>query len=143
MNTHPSHVLQPGDVVSVPVYLGTVRHFGVVSRVHWGSSVYVISASKKLGRVAEEPLHAFALGKDVTRHDDLTPAIPRTQVVQRARSSLGESYGLWFDNCEHFVRGCLGLVRRSPQLAFYLAIGLVAALVVGAAFLFGRRRSTA
>jgi len=114
--------LTPGTVVSVQV--GPVEHYGVVSDLHDGITPYIISNSRRTGRVAEERVSIFSEGKDIKVHgypSKLSPAM----AIARAKSQLGKAYDVLNWNCEHFVRWVHGLKVESPQLQAAVISGLV------------------
>lgn len=143
--------IRPGDAVGVPASvaggLATVEHVGIVSdRKDGFGRPYVINASKRTGRVLEESWHDFSQGLAVRRLD-LEPQRPRRHVLRDARGRIGQEWRLFSSNCEHFVRECMGYVRRSPQLRTWAAGALLIAVVgVGLAAVAGsgtRRRRIA
>lgn len=116
---------EAGEVVSVPVLyrdMVQVQHHGVVVQSGWDDA-RVVSNSKRRGGVVEEWLHEFSAGAQVQVHPELRGELSTHEVIRRARSRIGEAYDVAANNCEHFVRGVQGLVRRSPQLAAGLVAG--------------------
>src|SRR6185436_17217370 len=110
MNLLSRYFFRPGDVVAVS--FGFYRHVGLVSdSLHWPTAEpLVFSGTARLGIFAEEPLSAFAQNRVVT-YDGYPGALPRREVIQRARSLLGQPWHLLFNNCEHLVREAHGLPR--------------------------------
>jgi hypothetical protein len=89
------------------VYVG---HGGVV---HYSG----LSGSWQCGPVEEVSLSRFANGHQVRVVDQLKPQYPPEEIVQRARSRLGENdYRLLTNNCEHFCNWCRSGVSRSEQV---------------------------
>ena len=109
-----------GEVLSVG---SGPEHFGVLT-----GRQTVISASKIHGKIIEEPLWQFAGEQQVFAHGVWSNQSPQ-QTMKVARSQLGQPYRLFNNNCEHFVRYCHGLERKSPQLATAIGVGLAVAAV--------------
>ena len=109
---HNKYSLAPGTVIAV--WVGFIRHVGIVTDRTYGAHPSVISNSHRAGGVIEEPLPVFSSGQDV----DVVGypgSLPPQQVLQKARSRIGETWDLFW-NCEHFVKWAHGLRPRSPQL---------------------------
>jgi hypothetical protein len=112
----------PGEVLSVGA---GPEHFGVLT---WRGTV--ISASKVRGKIIEEELWQFADGQQIFVHG-IWSNQPWEDTMHIAFSQLGQPYRLFDNNCEHFVRYCHGLERKSPQLAGAIGVGIaVAALCI-------------
>jgi hypothetical protein len=111
----PLEVPFPGAHLITP-WLGFAHHgiyVGEGKVIHYGALVYDIIRKP----VEEVTLEQFAGGRPVfvVQHDELPFDVP--QIVERARSRLGESqYRLLSNNCEHFVEWCLYDVHRSFQV---------------------------
>lgn len=105
--------LKPGTVVAVAV--GPIDHVGIVTDRIVNGYQTVISASQKIGHVAEEVLPEFSNGQMVRVLGYLGKLAPMV-VLRRARSMLGKTWRLFSWNCEHFVRWAHGLRPTSPQL---------------------------
>ncbi len=116
---------QPGDVVRVRVN-GFIEHEGIMTE-----SGRVISNSRRRGAVVEESARDFAGGRKVETIGRLSN-LPVAQVLSNARARLGRGYSAYNYNCQHFVRDCYGLGRRSPQKK--LALGAVALIGLLAIF---------
>lgn len=89
------------------IYVGNGRvvHYGGWSRALLG------------GPVEEVSLAQFAGGREVTVRTDLAARYPRAEIVDRARSRLGEDrYRLASNNCEHFCAWCVSGESRSAQI---------------------------
>ena len=72
--------------------------------------------------VEEVSLAQFASGRTVFVVQHAERCMSAQEVVQRARSRLGErSYRLFSNNCEHFAEWCLHDVGRSFQAEIALA----------------------
>jgi len=113
----------PGTVISTPLVFG-LHHLGIVSDRYVNGEPLVISGSKRMGQVVEEPLSVFCVG-GVWNLVDFQGPISGMEVVQRARSVLGTRYQLLSWNCEHVVHFALGMTPKSPQLhKTVLAIGI-------------------
>lgn len=75
------------------------------------------SRALRRGPVEEVPLERFAGGRGFTVQPWVAPKHLGDAVVARARSRLGEDrYGIWSNNCEHFVRWCISGESRSAQV---------------------------
>jgi hypothetical protein len=112
----------PGEVLSVGV---GPEHFGILT---WRGTV--ISASKVHGEIIEEQHWQFANGQQIFAHGVWSDQ-PWQDTMHIAFSQLGQPYKLFGNNCEHFVRYCHGLERKSPQLAGAIGVGIaVAALCI-------------
>lgn len=118
VNPIEASYLLPGTVLSVGA---GPEHFGLLTHRQT-----VISASKVHGKVVEEPLWQFASEQQVYAHDVWSNQ-PWEETMNIAFSQLGQPYRLFDNNCEHFVRYCHGLERKSPQLATAVGVGLVLA----------------
>lgn len=124
----------PGEVVSVGA---GPEHFGVLT---WRGTV--VSASKMHGEIVEEGLLQFAGGQQVFAHGVWSDQ-PWQDTMQIAFSQLGQPYRLFDNNCEHFVRYCHGLERKSPQLAGAIGVGIAVAALCVFATTAGRNSSNA
>lgn len=107
--------LAPGSIVSVRTD-PFVRHYGILT-----DEGTVVSASKKHKEVVEQPLEDFAYGSrgKSFRVDGYPSELPAKEVIEYARSKLGEPYHLTQSNCEHLVHAAHGKVSRSKQLEKY------------------------
>lgn len=115
---------QPGDVVRVRVN-GFIEHEGILTETG-----RVISNSRRRGRVVEESSREFASGRKI-EHVGRLSNMPPERVLANARARLGHRYSAYNYNCQHFVRDCYGLGRRSPQKKLALgAAALVALLAI-------------
>ncbi len=86
--------------------------------VHYGALMYDIIRKP----VEEVPLAAFAKGRALFVIEHAEICLPASEVVNRARSRLGENrYRLLTNNCEHFVEWCLHDASRSFQAETALA----------------------
>jgi hypothetical protein len=73
--------------------------------------------------VEEVSLARFARGHAVWVRPHATARFTSEQVVERARSRLGEgSYRLFTNNCEHFCEWCVHGEHRSYQVDYVLAL---------------------
>lgn len=81
--------------------------------IHYGGFNRLLSSRP----VEEVSLDAFTLGRGLTVKQWVAPRFAGAQVVERARSRLGEDrYRLLSNNCEHFAEWCIGGSSRSPQV---------------------------
>ncbi len=105
-----------GSVVYVQSWL--IKHYGIISGINELGELVVISNSKTMGCVTEEPLKNFSMGRQT-----VVAGYPgnccSSYAIERARSQLGKKYDLFSDNCEHFVRWVYHLKPESPQLQFF------------------------
>lgn len=84
---------------------GRVIHYGGMHRLFVRRPVEEIS------------LEEFTLGRGLTVKPWVAPKFSGTDVVERARSRIGENrYRLLSNNCEHFTEWCIGGTSRSPQV---------------------------
>ena len=132
----------PGNEPALGAHLTTARrrytHHGVY--VGRGHVIHYAGLARcwQAGPVEEVSLSDFALGHPVrvVERGDAT-YLPH-EIVQRARSRLGEcDYHVLTNNCEHFCNWCIRGVHRSAQvrrrlivvpLAFLVAASLAACL---------------
>lgn len=126
---HPeSKTMYPPPSTPVYVWVGLVRHFGIVSDRWWNGEPMVISHSFRRGGTFEEPWSVFHGGRQVyvaSERSSLEPWI----VLARARSWIGQRAWSLFLNCEHHVRHALGRESSSPQLRGALSVLAGVALV--------------
>lgn len=80
------------------------------------------SRALRAGPVEEVSLERFAQGRGWSVRRHAVPRFAPHQVVERARSRLGENrYRVASNNCEHFVLWCLTGEARSPQVDAWIA----------------------
>jgi hypothetical protein len=73
------------------------------------------------GPVEEVPLAHFTRGHPAWVRSNSAPKFDHSQVIQRARSRIGEDcYRLLTNNCEHFCEWCLRGEHRSYQVEVWL-----------------------
>lgn len=113
---------QPGDVVRVRVN-GFIEHEGILTETG-----RVISNSRRSGAVIEESTRDFAGGRKI-EHVGRLSNMPPEHVLTNARARLGRRYSAYSYNCQHFVRDCYGLGKRSPQKKLAVGAAAVAALI--------------
>jgi hypothetical protein len=107
--------------ITAPVF---IRHYGLIAERYTNGAPNVISLPNSKGGVVEESWEEFAGGNPV-RVDGYPGALPPEEVIQRARSCIGQVPWRFTFNCEHFVSWCHGLDPKSPQLENWLAtVGL-------------------
>ncbi len=88
---------------------GRVIHYGGFSRLFVSRPVEEVS------------LETFTLGRGLVVKPWVAPRYSGTQVVDRARSRLGENrYRLLSNNCEHFAEWCIGGQSRSQQVESWI-----------------------
>jgi hypothetical protein len=84
---------------------GRVIHYGGFSRLFVSTPVEEVS------------LDEFTLGRGFAVKPWVAPKFLGREVVERARSRIGEnSYRLFSNNCEHFAEWCIGGRSRSLQV---------------------------
>ncbi|MEM5429653.1 lecithin retinol acyltransferase family protein [Cupriavidus oxalaticus] len=95
---------------------GYVHHgiyAGAGQVIHYGG----FDRSAKRRPVETIPLRGFAAGKGFRVQADPDALYLGTEVVERARSRLGEDrYQFLTNNCEHFCTWCVSGVGRSEQV---------------------------
>lgn len=73
------------------------------------------------GPVEEVPLAHFTRSQPAWVRSDTPPKFDHWEVIQRARSRIGEDcYRLMTNNCEHFCEWCLRGEHRSYQVEVWL-----------------------
>jgi hypothetical protein len=84
---------------------GRVIHYGGFSRLFSSRPVEEVS------------LDEFTLGRGLQVKPWVAPTFTGADVVERARSRIGENrYRLFSNNCEHFTEWCIGGKSRSRQV---------------------------
>jgi hypothetical protein len=84
---------------------GRVIHYGGFNRMFVSSPVEEVS------------LEEFTLGHSLSVKPWVAPKFLGQEVVDRARSRIGENrYHLFSNNCEHFAEWCIGGKSRSQQV---------------------------
>ena len=75
------------------------------------------SRAFRAGPVEEVSLQQFTRGRGVAVKPWVAPKFSGADVVERARSRLGEDrYRLRSNNCEHFAQWCISGTSRSQQV---------------------------
>jgi cell wall-associated NlpC family hydrolase len=128
-----SHLISPRrGFVHHGIYVGdgNVVHYAGLARGHFR------------GRIEEVSLAQFAYGRSVwTRSSDL-PAFAPQEVIQRARSRVGENrYRILRNNCEHFCEWCLRGESRSYQVERFLCSRPALGMMLGVISLAAGKRS--
>jgi hypothetical protein len=96
---------------------GAYSHHGIY--VGKGKVVHYAGLARSLhrGPVEEVTIACFAAGRELWIQPRDRPGYADRQVVERARSRLGENrYRLLTNNCEHFCTWCLYGESRSEQV---------------------------
>lgn len=124
----------PGDVVVADRII--YRHYGIYvgnGRVIHFSGEAGHEKDPARARIIETSLVDFIQESPVlVEVSDDYPAFPSDQVVDNAKSRLGErGYNLFTNNCEHFANECKYGRRMSRQVAAYLKMAGMAALAIG------------
>jgi hypothetical protein len=113
---------QPGAHLGTPRlgYLHQGIYVGGGYVVHYAGYVHGL-----LRRPVEEvEIARFRNGRPLWVAADIQPIYDRSEVVQRARSRVGERrYRLLTNNCEHFCEWCLNGQQRSYQIEALIACG--------------------
>ena len=126
----PVNQVRPGAVIYV--WFGIFRHKGIVSNRWWNGYPMVIANSWATNGVAEIPWGDFA-GTQTVFVEGYPSNLSSLEVLDNARSMIGQRYDAVQSNCEHFVCKCHGFEPRSPQLAgVIIAATRVAALAIAA-----------
>lgn len=112
--------LRPGEEPPLASHLVTRRVFYSHHGIYVGNGFVIhyagLARGLQLGPVEDISLENFAHGRGVRIRHDL-PRFDRREVVERARSRLGEhSYRLLTNNCEHFCAWALRGESRSSQV---------------------------
>lgn len=102
-------------------HLVTVRCGYMHHGIHVGNGKVVhyagLSRSWASGPVEETTITAFAHNRPVWVMPHVNPRFDRHEIVERARSRLGESrYRVLSNNCEHFCEWCVQGKSRSWQV---------------------------
>ncbi len=122
-----------GDDFAPGTHLVTLRrgyvHHGIYVGegrvIHYGG----LSRSWHRGPVEEVSLERFSDGRPVLIKPSIGARYRGAEVVERARSRLGEDrYRLTRNNCEHFCAWCIYGEPRSEQVESFLAAPLGALL---------------
>jgi len=124
-----SHLVTPRGIYSHHgIYVGNEQV------IHYGGLAHGVRS----GPVEEVSLAHFAQGRKIrVRHDP--PQFDRLEVVERARSRLGEcNYRLLTNNCEHFCAWALQGESYSRQVEFLPMQLLAVCRAIGALISFGR-----
>lgn len=104
-----SKIHPAGTILETEAY-GVIRHVGIATG--YGT---VIHASRRYGQVLETSENLFARGKPI-RTIPHRSTLSGSQLVVRARSKIGQRYGVLTRNCEHFVGWVVSGQARSGQL---------------------------
>jgi Lecithin retinol acyltransferase len=84
---------------------GRVIHYGGFNRMFTSCPIEEVS------------LEEFTLGRGLAVKPWVCPKFLGNDVVERARSRIGENrYRLFSNNCEHFTEWCIGGKSCSPQV---------------------------
>lgn len=98
-----------GTILETDAY-GVIRHVGIATG--YGT---VIHASRRYGQVLETSEKLFSRGKPI-RTLTHNSKLSGTHLVVRARQKIGQRYGVFTRNCEHFVEWVVSGEARSEQL---------------------------
>jgi|HubBroStandDraft_1064217.scaffolds.fasta_scaffold07618_3 hypothetical protein len=111
--------LPPGSHIVTPRrgYLHHGIYVGGGKVVHYTG----LANGLRRGAVRETSLAGFARGRAVWLRANAPNSFDRREVINRARSRLGEdSYRILTNNCEHFCEWCLHGEHRSYQVEAWL-----------------------
>jgi hypothetical protein len=106
-----------GDWVRVLSPAG-VWHHGIVRRLvpRWDGGIAVeIANNVKLGGISLSDWHVFADGREIILHRR-APAGQVRQILRRADESMGKTYDLLTQNCEHFASYAFTGKPESPAI---------------------------
>ena len=117
--------LTPGEEPPLGAHLVSPRRFYTHHGVYVGAGRVVhyagLSSALHAGPVEETSLEQFGAGRAIAVRVDSGSPFDREQVVQRARSRLGEQrYRVLTNNCEHFCEWCRRGHSRSRQVEAWL-----------------------
>lgn len=137
-NPYPTAVVsqstRPGQYPALGAHLVTSRrgytHHGIY--VGQGMVVHYAGLSRFLhsGPVEEVTLSRFSMGRAVRIVGHSESTYSPQEIVQRARSRLGENrYHVLRNNCEHFCNWCISGRNRSAQVERPLAFTLQALVI--------------
>ncbi|HEX5458951.1 MAG TPA: lecithin retinol acyltransferase family protein [Steroidobacteraceae bacterium] len=115
------HPLADDEEPAVGTHLLTARIGYVHHGIYLGAGKVIhsgaVSGFLPRGPVEEVSLESFSRGRRVWVRLDPPPRFSAEEVVDRARSRLGEDrYHLLRNNCEHFCEWCLRGRERSYQV---------------------------
>jgi hypothetical protein len=104
--------LGPGQEPELGSHVVTSRRFYLHHGIYVGGGFFIhyagFTRGLHRGPVEEVSIERFSGGRSVWVRFDGPPNVDRLDVVQRARSRLGEnSYRLFNNNCSHFCKWCL------------------------------------
>jgi hypothetical protein len=122
----PESGLRPGQEPALGSHLVTRRTFYSHHGIYVGGGRVIHYAGfahgLRRGPVEEVSLEHFAHGHAIRLRDD-GPSFDRREVVQRARSRLGECrYDILRNNCEHFCTWALRGETRSRQVEWLRSV---------------------
>ena|ERR1700691_1540982 len=118
-----------GDWVRVLSPARGVWHHGIVRRLvpQWDGGIAVeIANNVKLGGVSLSDWHVFADGQEIILHRR-APADQVPQILRRVDGSMGKTYNLLTQNCEHFASYAFTGVAESKMVT---GVGVLVAAVV-------------
>ena len=120
--------IMAGDWVRVMSSRG-VWHHGIVRRLIalWDGGIAVeIANNVKLSGVALSDWYAFADGREIILHRR-APAAQVPEILRRVDASMGKTYNLLAQNCEHFASYAFTGIAQSKAVQ---GAGVVVAIVV-------------
>jgi len=120
--------ISAGDWVRVLSPTG-VWHHGIVRRLvpQWDGGIAVeIANNVKLGGISLSDWHVFADGREIILHRR-APADQVPQVLRRVDASMGKTYNLLTQNCEHFASYAFTGKPESPAIK---GAGVITAVLV-------------
>ena len=118
--------LKQGDHIKVNEIF--YSHHMIVVRVVGETTIRVIHSSKEAGVVEEKVVKYTPEEITLLVYECL---YSRREIIERAREHIGESYNLFWSNCEHFATEVRTGEKQSLQVQTGVAIGVGAAIGVG------------
>lgn len=114
-------LLAVGETPPLAAHLITFRCGYVHHGIHVGDGKVVhyagLSRNWASGPVEETTITTFAHDRPIWVRPHVNPRFDRHEIVERARSRLGESrYHILSNNCEHFCEWCVRGESRSWQV---------------------------
>ena len=103
-------VIHPAGTILETTAYGVIRHVGIATG--YGT---VIHNSGRYGQVLETSEKLFSRGQ-LIRTIPHQSKLDGTRLVVRARSKIGQRYGVLTRNCEHFVSWVVSGEAKSGQL---------------------------
>jgi len=118
--------MRVGDEISFQFGLyNMLRHVGICVDFHPLTSEPMIAHnSERFGGVRISPLSEFAEGRAIRTRRPNSPT-NRRDIGRTIAALIDRPYDVVSFNCEHFTSMLLGNRAHSPQLLFWLSVGLL------------------